>query len=394
VQAVIGSSVYFLYPIFGNFVIADLCYLSFIFFFIVVSIYMAVSFYGFFYLGPSLDYSYYSTVLLLFVLSMLGVVLISPSLLFVLFWDFLGASRFLLILFYLTEDRVVGSVRTSVTMRVGDLFLIYLVLQNTTSSYSSSFYVESLSALLLFIAVFSKRAQFPFIGWLPRAIRAPTPVSALVHSSTLVTAGVVLGLHYRRFFVNYCFFTSGLFTSLIASLFLSGFIAIWELDLKKLVAFSTLSQLRLCLISLSLGMTLECYLHIVGHALVKSVLFLQVGYLIFSTCGQQHFLSRGSIVATPLTRILKLSCLLGLCGLLFSSSSTSKELLVGSSCAGIVDYLYTFLFFSSISITFFYSLRIWWVSYQVILSSVLLSLRNRFFLTSCLLSLFSLLFVY
>jgi NADH-ubiquinone oxidoreductase chain 5 len=121
----------------------------------------------------------------------------------------------------------------------------------------------------------TKRAQVPFVGWLPLAIRAPTPVSSLVHRSTLVTAGVYLILRYfallRR--VSLCFlFSLGLTTRLIA-----GAGAVVESDTKKVVALSTLSQLGLLTLALGASLPILRFCHLIAHAFLKSCLFLQVG---------------------------------------------------------------------------------------------------------------------
>jgi NADH-ubiquinone oxidoreductase chain 5 len=119
---------------------------------------------------------------------------------------------------------------------------------------------------------------------LPKAIRAPTPVSSLVHSSTLVTAGLFLLMiffDWDKVGLILIFFT-GLF-----SLFLSSILAVYERDIKKLVALRTLSQIGLCFLSFSLGFYFLCFIHLIRHALFKSLLFLQIGFLIYYQCGQQ-----------------------------------------------------------------------------------------------------------
>jgi len=147
--------------------------------------------------------------------------------------------------------------------------------------------------VLLILGGITKRAQIPFSSWLPAAIAAPTPVSSLVHSSTLVTAGVYL---FFRFY--YLFFTGGIrrifcWVSLMTSFF-AGIMACFEVDLKKLVAISTLSQLGLIIFIISTGDLYLCYFHIVSHALFKALLFLRCGLVIIIALGGQDIRFIGS----------------------------------------------------------------------------------------------------
>lgn len=128
----------------------------------------------------------------------------------------------------------------------------------------------------------TKRAQIPFCAWLPAAIAAPTPVSSLVHSSTLVTAGVYLVL--RSFYVVRAnpFATQRLIVLRLFTLVLAGSSAVFAFDLKKVIALSTLSQLRLIMFSISILLPLVAFFHLVTHAVFKALLFLGAGGVIHS----------------------------------------------------------------------------------------------------------------
>lgn len=131
--------------------------------------------------------------------------------------------------------------------------------------------------LLLLLGLITKRAIFPFSPWLPVAIRAPTPISALVHSSTLVTAGLYLIIRFESFiFLNSPLITLFLILSLFTSLY-AGICSVFESDLKKLVALSTLSHLGFIGIALGIGCTSLAFFHLLVHALFKSLLFIGVG---------------------------------------------------------------------------------------------------------------------
>ena len=125
---------------------------------------------------------------------------------------------------------------------------------------------------LVVLAGATKRAQIPFSSWLPAAMAAPTPVSALVHSSTLVTAGVYLLIRFRRSFSDWL----NTLLLLIAGLtiFIAGLSANFEYDLKKIIALSTLSQLGLIISILSLGFARLAFFHLLTHALFKALLFV------------------------------------------------------------------------------------------------------------------------
>lgn len=141
----------------------------------------------------------------------------------------------------------------------------------------------------------TKRAQVPFSAWLPAAMAAPTPVSSLVHSSTLVTAGVYLIIRFypslRAHDYFFCFvFYFGVITCLMAS-----FSAIYENDLKKVVALSTLSQLGVMFMALGLGFPMLAFFHLVTHALFKALLFVCAGTIIHSMQNNQDIRLMGGI---------------------------------------------------------------------------------------------------
>jgi len=163
---------------------------------------------------------------------------------------------------------------------------------------------------------------------------APTPVSALVHSSTLVTAGVYLLIRFGSFTVG--FISIFLFFVSVLTMFISGLVAVYEYDLKKVIALSTLSQLGVIMFSISLGLYTVAFFHLIIHALFKAILFLCAGAIIHGVGGSQDIrYYGGQIYSYPVIA----SCLnianLSLCGIPFISGFYSKDLIVELAAQGI-----------------------------------------------------------
>lgn len=136
-----------------------------------------------------------------------------------------------------------------------------------------------LGLLLLVRLTLAKRAQVPFIAWLPYAIAAPTPVSALVHSSTLVTAGIVILFKFYSLFIRVALLKL-VFYVRFTSLLISGLKRLTEADFKKVIAYSTLNQVSLILLTGALHIKYLIILHMLSHARFKFLLFLCYGVLI------------------------------------------------------------------------------------------------------------------
>lgn len=153
-------------------------------------------------------------------------------------------------------------------------------------------------AVMVVLVSITKSAQMPFSYWLPAAMRAPTPVSALVHSSTLVTAGVYLLI--RLFYSVGDVEIGGVIRKVLlgvslATVLMSGLGACVEVDLKKVVALSTLSQLGIIVFALGMGFHELAFFHLITHALFKALLFLRVGHAIHSSGGSQELRDIGGL---------------------------------------------------------------------------------------------------
>ena len=202
-------------------------------------------------------------------------------------WDGLGITSFLLVIYFKNRKALGRGMITALTNRLGDVFL--LVLLGLAFLPLPSTY---LLLVLLLLTAMTKRAQYPFSRWLPAAMAAPTPVRALVHSSTLVTAGVYLLLRFNHNGSEWLL-TIGSITILLA-----GMRACAEIDIKKIVALSTLSQLGVMVVGLSLALKRLCFFHLMTHARFKALLFLCVGVGIHTVFGSQDFRAYSNVATT------------------------------------------------------------------------------------------------
>nr|YP_026090.1 NADH dehydrogenase subunit 5 [Steinernema carpocapsae]AAT00533.1 NADH dehydrogenase subunit 5 [Steinernema carpocapsae] len=334
---------------------------SILFSFILLVVTLSVLVFSTYYLDGELNFNYYYFVLLIFVGSMFSLNFSNSVFTMLISWDILGISSFFLVLFYNNWDSCSGAMNTVLTNRLGDFFIFFFF----SFSFFSSFYFLSLSffvcfsSLMLILTAFTKSAQFPFSGWLPKAMSAPTPVSSLVHSSTLVTAGLILIMNFSEIVFNInisqIILLIGIFT-----MFFSSITALVEEDMKKVVALSTLSQMGFSMLTIGLGLSFVSFTHLVSHALFKSCLFMQVGYMIHCSFGQQDgrgYNNLGNIpVFIQLQLLVTLFCL---CGLFFSSGAVSKDFILEIFFSNSFMFFFCFMFFISVFFTFGYSYRLW-----------------------------------
>ena len=160
---------------------------------------------------------------------------------------------------------------------------------------------------------------------------APTPVSALVHSSTLVTVGVYLLIRFSFLLENHV--ATILLPISVLTIFISGIVAVFEFDLKKIIALSTLRQLGIIIFSISLGLYNIAFFHLITHALFKALLFLCAGILIHGVGGSQDIRIYGGLsLSYPLTGVCINLANLSLCGIPFISGFYSKDLIVELAC--------------------------------------------------------------
>nr|YP_010463221.1 NADH dehydrogenase subunit 5 [Cavelerius yunnanensis]UUJ37745.1 NADH dehydrogenase subunit 5 [Cavelerius yunnanensis] len=316
------------------------------------------------YMASDLNKIRFLFLLLLFIMSMCFMIM-SPNLVSILLgWDGLGLVSYCLVIYYNNNSSYNSGMITILTNRIGDVaILLGIGLMSMSGSwyfmyffFYEMFYSKYL-ILLLVAAAFTKSAQVPFSSWLPAAMAAPTPVSALVHSSTLVTAGVYLMIRFKEFLGFYItdFF---LFISVL-TMFMSGLVANYEFDLKKIIALSTLSQLGLMMSVFFMGFYDVSFFHLLTHAFFKALLFLCAGLFIHGVNGTQDIRYMGSFVINfPYTMSCFAIANFSLCGLPFLSGFYSKDLIVELMIMDWNNLFLCLLFFTSIGLTACYSIRL------------------------------------
>ena len=348
---------------------------SLIFFFIVILISSIIYYFSQYYMDSEKNIKNFSVLLFFFVLSILFLIF-SPNFLFLLLgWDGLGVTSYLLVVYYINYRSSVAGILTFLVNRLGDVFFFsslaffYLFLDWRFYENKFSFLFISFFIILTFI---TKRAQIPFSSWLPAAIAAPTPVSSLVHSSTLVTAGVYLLVRFSSILVIR---TKVLLGVSVLTIILAGVIANLDWDLKKIIAFSTLSQLGFIICSYSCGLIFFCFFHLLTHALFKASLFICSGIVIHTGDNRQEFRNNKRFpFLIPFLSSRIIVCLLCLCGFPFSSGFFSKDLVLDG---GVMGFFLFFLFFFRVILTFSYSFRF---SFYL-LGNKIVSRSKTFFLT-------------
>uniref|UniRef100_UPI0030FE123D NADH dehydrogenase subunit 5 n=1 Tax=Neopanorpa quadristigma TaxID=2521360 RepID=UPI0030FE123D len=342
-------------------------WMSLLFMSFVLLISSLVIFYSKEYMEGDLNINRFILLVLMFVLSMM-LLIISPNLISILLgWDGLGLVSYCLVIYYQNVKSYNAGMLTALSNRIGDVMLLLSIAWMLNfGSWNYIFYLECMKnnfdmmliGCLVMVAAMTKSAQIPFSSWLPAAMAAPTPVSALVHSSTLVTAGVYLLIRFNILLMDTFL---GKFLLLISGLtmFMAGLGANFEFDLKKIIALSTLSQLGLMMSILSMGFAKLAFFHLLTHALFKALLFMCAGAIIHNMKDFQDIRAMGGLVIhMPLT----ISCFnianLALCGMPFLAGFYSKDLILEVVSLSYLNMFSFMLYFFSTGLTVCYSLRL------------------------------------
>lgn len=297
------------------------------------------------YMSHEVGFYKFFTYLNLFIFSMLLLVLGSNYLILFIGWEGVGLCSFLLIGFWYQNVEYGKAARKAFIMnRIGDLGLLigiftiayhfnsleYLDVRNNAGMFKVGSGVMIFVTMSFFIGAMGKSAQVPLFTWLPDAMAGPTPVSALIHAATMVTAGIYLIVR-SNFLYDLAPFTKdfilgiGLATSLIAA-----FIGLRQNDIKKVLAYSTVSQLGFMFIALGAGAYTTAMFHLMTHAFFKALMFLGSGSVIHAMGGEQDMRFMGGLKnKIPITFWTFLIGTLAICGVPpFSGMISKDEILV------------------------------------------------------------------
>ena len=273
----------------------------------------------------------------IFMFSMLGIILADNLIMIFVFWELVGFSSYMLIGHYLdTDDAAAASKKAFIVNRIGDLgFLIGIVyaywLFGTTNIEAMGAAVNAdpsliswVIAALLMCGFIGKSAQFPLHVWLPDAMAGPTPVSALIHAATMVAAGVYFLIRIAFLFPESVLGGIAILGTSVAVY--AGFCAYGQNDIKKILAYSTLSQLGYMSAAFGLGYPGIALFHLITHAFFKALLFLGAGSIIHGCHHEQDIFKMGGILKKmPITSITFFIGVLALCGVYGFAGFYSKD---------------------------------------------------------------------
>nr|AQP28448.1 NADH dehydrogenase subunit 5 [Promirotermes sp. A TB-2017] len=305
---------------------------------------------------------------LMFVISMMFLI-ISPNVISILLgWDGLGLVSYLLVIYYQNVSSYGAGMLTVLSNRIGDVALLMVIAWMINfGGWSFIYYLEFLSgsvemefiSFLVVLAAMTSSAQIPFSSWLPAAMAAPTPVSALVHSSTLVTAGVYLLIRFSPSFS--CWLNTVLLLVSGLTMFMAGLGANFEFDLSKIIALSTLSQLGLMIMTISIGLAGLAFFHLLTHALFKALLFMCAGGVIHSMGDSQDIRFMGGLsIYMPFTSSSLMVSNFALCGMPFLAGFYSSDFILEMFSMSHVNMFGFFLLFLSTGLTVCYSFRLFY----------------------------------
>nr|UBA16579.1 NADH dehydrogenase subunit 5 [Pseudergolis wedah] len=342
-------------------------WMSLLFMMFVSLISSSVIYYSKSYMNSELNLNRFIFLVMLFVFSMF-LLIISPNMISIfLGWDGLGLVSYCLVIYYQNLKSYNAGMLTALSNRIGDVIILILVSwMMNYGSWNYIFYLEFMNndycmqiiGLLIILASMTKSAQIPFSSWLPAAMAAPTPVSALVHSSTLVTAGVYLLIRFNFLLVDMIFMKMLLLLSGL-TMFMSGICANYEFDLKKIIALSTLSQLGLMMSILSMGYSDLAFFHLLTHAMFKALLFMCAGMIIHMMNDNQDIRLMGGIsFYIPLTSLCLNISNLALCGIPFLAGFYSKDIILDLVSMSNLNLLIFFLYYFSTGLTMYYTVRL------------------------------------
>nr|YP_010324313.1 NADH dehydrogenase subunit F [Indigofera stachyodes]UNN52164.1 NADH dehydrogenase subunit F [Indigofera stachyodes]WGS98192.1 NADH-plastoquinone oxidoreductase subunit 5 [Indigofera stachyodes] len=325
-----------------------------------------------------------------FNISMLGLVTSSNLIQIYIFWELVGMCSYLLIGFWFTRPIAANACQKAfVTNRLGDFGLLlgilglywitgslefrdlFQILNNLISKNEVNLFFLTLCALLLFCGSVAKSAQFPLHVWLPDAMEGPTPISALIHAATMVAAGIFLVARLLPLFIVIPSIMNGIAFIGIITVVLGATLAIAQKDIKKNLAYSTMSQLGYMMLALGMGSYRVALFHLITHAYSKALLFLGSGSIIYSMeaivgyspdKSQNMVLMGGLTKHTPITKTAFLIGTLSLCGIPPFACFWSKDEILNDSW--LYSPIFAIIACSTAGLTAFYMFRIYLLVFE------------------------------
>nr|YP_009925808.1 NAD(P)H-quinone oxidoreductase subunit 5 [Symphyotrichum subulatum]QNH83484.1 NAD(P)H-quinone oxidoreductase subunit 5 [Symphyotrichum subulatum] len=322
--------------------------------------------------------------------SMLGLVTSSNLIQIYIFWELVGMCSYLLIGFWFTRPVAAKACQKAfVTNRVGDFGLLlgilgfywvtgsfefrdlFQIFNNLISNNEVDFLFVTLCAVLLFAGAIAKSAQFPLHVWLPDAMEGPTPISALIHAATMVAAGIFLVARLMPLFIVIPHIMNFISLIGIITVFLGATLALAQKDIKRGLAYSTMSQLGYMMLALGMGSYRSALFHLITHAYSKALLFLGSGSVIHSMetlvgyCpkkSQNMVLMGGLTKHVPITKNSFLLGTLSLCGIPPLACFWSKDEILNDSW--LYSPIFAIIAWSTAGLTAFYMCRIYLLTFE------------------------------
>nr|YP_009743908.1 NADH dehydrogenase subunit 5 [Orecta lycidas]QIE12671.1 NADH dehydrogenase subunit 5 [Orecta lycidas] len=360
-------------------------WMSLLFMMFVLMISSVVIYYSKSYMSSELNLFRFIILVVLFVFSMILLIL-SPNIISILLgWDGLGLVSYCLVIYYQNNKSYNAGMLTALSNRIGDVLILMVISWMLNyGSWNYIFYLDFMKndfimffiGIMIIMASMTKSAQIPFSSWLPAAMAAPTPVSALVHSSTLVTAGVYLLIRFNLL-ITKIFFIKILLLMGMLTMFMAGISANYEYDLKKIIALSTLSQLGLMMSILSMGFSDLAFFHLLTHAMFKALLFMCSGVIIHMMNNTQDIRYMGGIsIYLPMTCLCLNISNMALCGIPFLAGFYSKDLILEMVSFSSLNMMVFMFYYISTGLTMFYTIRL--LMYLMVNDLNLLSIYNLY----------------
>uniref|UniRef100_UPI0030FE1BD7 NADH dehydrogenase subunit 5 n=1 Tax=Peperomia griseoargentea TaxID=69412 RepID=UPI0030FE1BD7 len=322
--------------------------------------------------------------------SMFGLVTSSNIIQIYFFWELVGMCSYLLIGFWFTRTIAANACQKAfVTNRVGDfgLLLGILGLYWITGSFefqdlfkifnllvhnnTINIFFAALCASLLFLGAIAKSAQFPLHVWLPDAMEGPTPISALIHAATMVAAGIFLVARLFPLFINLPYIMYFISLIGIITVLLGATLALAQRDIKKSLAYSTMSQLGYIMLAMGIGSYQAALFHLITHAYSKALLFLESGSIIHSMepivgyspdKSQNMFFMGGLKKYVPITKTTFVLGTLSLCGIPPLACFWSKDEILNDSW--LYSPIFAIIAYSTAGLTAFYMFRVYLLTFD------------------------------